>query len=57
MGKLHKLPFTAFAHSYSTPLELIYTDVWGPAPIKSNAGTITMFALLMPSPNICVYTY
>ena len=34
-NKSHKLPFGASSISCTRPLEIIYTDVWGPAPIIS----------------------
>jgi hypothetical protein len=34
-SKSHKLPFSESSLKNSKPLELIYTDVWGPAPIRS----------------------
>lgn len=33
--KSHKLPFTTSSISSTKPLELLYTDVWGPSPTKS----------------------
>jgi histone deacetylase 1/2 len=30
-GKSHQLPFSLSSHVVSTPLEIIYSDVWGPA--------------------------
>ena len=37
-SKSHKLPFTISVHKSSKPLELIHSDVWGPAPILSHFG-------------------
>ncbi|KAF7802369.1 histone deacetylase [Senna tora] len=37
-GKHHKLPHPPSPNVYNTPLELIYTDLWGPSPIKSRNG-------------------
>ena len=34
-GKMHKLPFNKFVFLASKPLELVHSDVWGPAPITS----------------------
>jgi histone deacetylase 1/2 len=31
LGKSHQLPYSISIHTSTTPLELIYTDVWGPA--------------------------
>ncbi|KAG8473650.1 hypothetical protein CXB51_035527 [Gossypium anomalum] len=35
LGKSHKLPFNSVSTVYSVPLELIFTDLWGPAPCFS----------------------
>jgi histone deacetylase 1/2 len=32
-GKSHQLPFPKSSSVFSFPLELIYSDVWGPAPV------------------------
>ena len=37
-NKSHRLPFGTSTLSSSQPLELIYSDVWGPSPILSNDG-------------------
>ncbi|PKU79088.1 Retrovirus-related Pol polyprotein from transposon TNT 1-94 [Dendrobium catenatum] len=37
MAKSHRLPFSASNH-VTTPLQLIHTDVWGPAPSTSRDG-------------------
>ncbi len=33
---MHKLPFTDSVSITTRPLELVHSDVWGPAPITSN---------------------
>ena len=38
LGKVHKLPFLVFDSIYHYPLNLIYTDIWGPSPIPSKQG-------------------
>lgn len=38
MGKSHKLPFNSSKTHTSKPLELVYTDLWGPASIMSSSG-------------------
>lgn len=38
LGKHHRLPFPDSTTIYSTPLELVHTDVWGPAPFESSNG-------------------
>ncbi|KAL5766680.1 hypothetical protein ACOSP7_017297 [Xanthoceras sorbifolium] len=38
IGKLHQLPFSNSTFTASTPLELVFTDIWGPSPINSTAG-------------------
>lgn len=35
MGRAHKLPFFDFTTIYNEPLQLIYSDIWGPSPIPS----------------------
>ena len=32
LAKSHQLPYTSSIHRSSSPLELIFSDVWGPAP-------------------------
>ncbi|KAE8686060.1 hypothetical protein F3Y22_tig00111086pilonHSYRG00004 [Hibiscus syriacus] len=36
MGKSHKLPFNESNTVFSTPFELVFTDLWGPPHIASN---------------------
>ena len=38
IGKSHGLPSSPSLSVYSTPLELIYTDLWGPSPVVSSNG-------------------
>lgn len=38
LGKSSSLPFVASESSSTRPLELIHSDVWGPAPIMSVTG-------------------
>jgi histone deacetylase 1/2 len=37
-AKSHKLPFSDHHLTSSKPLELLYSDVWGPAPVRSLDG-------------------
>jgi hypothetical protein len=37
-NKIHKLPFHVSSLKSTAPLELLYSDVWGPSPIKSYDG-------------------
>ena len=37
-SKSHQLPFSKSLHRSKFPLELMYTDVWGPSPICSKSG-------------------
>jgi histone deacetylase 1/2 len=37
-GKSHQLPFSVSQHVTNAPLELIYSDVWGPSPQTSVSG-------------------
>jgi hypothetical protein len=39
VGKMHQLPFPKSVSITSRPLEIVHSDVWGPAPITSNNGT------------------
>lgn len=39
LGKARRLPSTASTTSYSCPLELIFSDLWGPAPVTSFTGS------------------
>lgn len=36
LGKEHKQPFSHSASEYTAPLQLVFADVWGPAPVASN---------------------
>lgn len=36
LGKSHKLPFNSSKTVYSSPFELVVSDVWGPAHVQSN---------------------
>ncbi|KAL5765161.1 hypothetical protein ACOSP7_017460 [Xanthoceras sorbifolium] len=38
LGKLHQLPFQLSIHKAHAPLELLLSDVWGPAPMPSVKG-------------------
>uniref|UniRef100_A0A2N9E312 Integrase catalytic domain-containing protein n=1 Tax=Fagus sylvatica TaxID=28930 RepID=A0A2N9E312_FAGSY len=38
-GKHHQLPFNDSVSITTRPLELVHTDVWGPAPVTSCNGT------------------
>lgn len=38
LGKSHKLPFSSSTTEYHSPLELVHSDLWGPAPITSSLG-------------------
>jgi hypothetical protein len=38
MGKSHELPFPFSPSVSNFPLELVFTDVWGPSPFYSNNG-------------------
>jgi len=36
MGKIHRFPSKFSQTVYNSPLELIYSDLWGPAPMNSH---------------------
>ena len=38
IGKMHRLPFPHSQFQSTQPLELVHSDVWGPAPVNSNNG-------------------
>ena len=38
MGKSHKLPFRSSHTSYTSPLQLVESDLWGPSPVLSTIG-------------------
>ena len=37
-GKSHRLPFSSSESKSTFPLELIFSDVWGPSPVLSTSG-------------------
>ena len=37
-AKSHRLPYPNSNTSYTAPLQLIHTDLWGPSPVKSRNG-------------------
>lgn len=38
VGKTHRLPSHSSTAVYNSPFELIYCDLWGPAPVVSSTG-------------------
>ena len=38
LGKIHALPYNSSSSQTLSPLELIHTNIWGPAPTVSNSG-------------------
>ncbi|KAM6582045.1 hypothetical protein CsatB_009047 [Cannabis sativa] len=38
LGKHHKLPYSNSDTVYTAPLQLLHTDLWGPAPMVSSNG-------------------
>lgn len=38
MGKSSKLPFSPSSTIYTAPLQLIYTNIWGPSPVPLSNG-------------------
>jgi hypothetical protein len=38
LGKLSRVPLVSVEHRSSTPFEIVYSDVWGPAPVLSTLG-------------------
>jgi len=39
LGKAHQLPFSDSHTVYTTPLQLIYINIWGPSPTTSSNGS------------------
>ena len=39
LGKFHRLSLPMTNHRSSAPLDLIHSDVWGPAPLISSSGS------------------
>ena len=37
-AKMHFLPFSLDKFNFNAPLEIVYSDLWGPAPITSYHG-------------------
>nr|KYP32605.1 Retrovirus-related Pol polyprotein from transposon TNT 1-94 [Cajanus cajan] len=38
MGKAHQLPFINSNSEYHTPLQLVFSDIWGPSPVATSTG-------------------
>ena len=38
LGKIHMLPFPTSISKYQEPLQLVYSDLWGPSPVQSSNG-------------------
>ena len=38
LGKIHRFLFSFSHTTYTKPLELIHSDLWGPTPVLSNSG-------------------
>lgn len=38
LGKLSRIPLVSVEHKSSSPFQIIHSDVWGPAPVKSFHG-------------------
>jgi len=38
VAKAHQIPFSTSNIVYDTPLQLVYIDIWGPAPINATCG-------------------
>ena len=38
MGKIHMLPFLTSISEYQEPLQLVYSNLWGPTPVQSSTG-------------------
>jgi len=51
LGKSSRLSLQLMGHKTTTPLDLIFSDVWGPAPMLSSYGFCLLY-LSMRIPNI-----
>lgn len=38
LNKSYRLPFTSSIHNCTKPLEIVHSDLWGPAPLLSTKG-------------------
>ena len=38
LGKMHQLPFNRSEIKSKSPLEMVYSDIWGPSPMVSTTG-------------------
>lgn len=38
LGKVHRSPSTTSTSTYHAPFDLMYADVWGPAPMIASSG-------------------
>jgi histone deacetylase 1/2 len=41
LGKVHRLPSYSSTATYTKPLELVFCDLWGPAPLNHHVVTLT----------------
>nr|KYP47921.1 Retrovirus-related Pol polyprotein from transposon TNT 1-94 [Cajanus cajan] len=39
-GKIHRLSFSSSTTTFTAPLQMIYSDLWGPSPIPSSNGSM-----------------
>lgn len=44
-AKSHQLPFPASLSSSRYPLDLLFTNVWGPYPVVSNNGNLHLWTI------------
>lgn len=57
LAKSHTLPFKSLHVSVSKPLELLYSDVWGPTPILSTIGASYYISFLDDSTKfLCLFS-
>ena len=54
--KLHQFSYELSVHKFHSPLELVYSDGWGPAPIISRSGfRYYMYFIDAYSRYTCIY--
>ena len=45
-AKAHQLPFLSSHTTYTTPLQLVFVDIWGPSYVASTNGSLNYVAFV-----------